>query len=158
MSNPHIMKYKILLTAVIFPFVGAIFSGCSSIFPAEVKTVSFQTDVGKYAYQVEVSDTKEERELGLMHRESLDEDKGMLFIFEDERRVAFWMKNTLISLDMIFMDKNFKVVDFFENVPTCEKEPCPRYIPNNPAMYVVELNAGQIDKMELDRGDLIELN
>ncbi len=118
--------------------------------------IVFKTDNGTHTYKVEIADEKEERNTGLMHRESLDEDKGMIFIYEEEIRPAFWMKNTLIPLDMIFMDKDFKVVDFFVNVQPCKEDPCPHYIPATNAQYIVEFNAGQIGKMGLQKGDVAE--
>lgn len=143
-----VIAIVILLFWFGWPYVAGLFSGGSQIV--------FQTENGTHTYFVEVADEKSERIEGLMHRESLDEDKGMIFIYEEEIKPAFWMKNTLIPLDMVFMDEDFKVVDYFVNVPPCEADPCPHYIPNNDAQYIVELNAGEVGKMGLQRGDLGE--
>lgn len=121
------------------------------------KQFVLHTSQGANTYLVEIADNKEERSLGLMNRDSLDENRGMLFVYEEEIKPGFWMKNTKIPLDMIFMDKNWKVVDYFENVPPCEENPCEHYIPSNPSQYILEVNAGTAAKIMLARGDLAEL-
>jgi len=90
---------------------------------------------------VELAVTPEEKAKGLMHREYLDENKGMLFIFEDEKAPSFWMKNTLIPLDMIFINSDNKIVDILVAEP-CKKDPCKSYTPKADAKYVLEVNAG----------------
>jgi len=97
-------------------------------------------------FTVEIAETSEERSKGLMFRESMREDHGMLFIFDEVAPRSFWMKNTLISLDMIFLDDTLVVVDIKQNVPPCEADPCPAYSSSLPAMYVLELNAGIAEK------------
>jgi len=145
---------KIFQSLLVVSFVSLfLFVGCGS---GGEKQLVFKTDGGITTYKVEVADTKEKRTEGLMYRESLDADKGMIFIYDKEVKPAFWMKNTLISLDMIFMDKDFKVVDYFVDVQPCKSEPCAHYIPSSNAQYIVELNAGQIGKMGLTRGDIAE--
>ena len=121
------------------------------------KNITFNTASGSFVYAVEVSDNRDARMQGLMERESLDEDKGMLFIFEEERIPAFWMKNMKIPLDIIFLDKDYKVVDYFENVPACKADPCPHYLPSINSKYVVELNAGTISTIGLKRGDIMQV-
>ncbi len=149
---------KIFQSLLVASFVSLfLFTGCDffGLFPGE-KEVVFNTDNGTHTYLVEVADEKEERNTGLMNRESLEENRGMIFIYEEEIKPAFWMKNTLIPLDMVFMDEDFKVVDYFVNVQPCEEDPCPHYIPNSNAQYIVEVNAGQVGKMGLERGDVAE--
>lgn len=121
------------------------------------KNIVFNTASGAYTYEVEVSDNRDARMKGLMERETLDDNKGMLFIFEDERIPAFWMKNMKIPLDIVFMDKDYKVVDYYENVPACTADPCPHYLPSVNSKYVAELVAGTIEKIELKRGDLAQV-
>lgn len=146
---------KIFQSLLVASFVSLfLFTGCNLF--SGGKQLVFQTDNGTHVYKVEVADEKEERTKGLMYRESMDEDRGMIFVYEKEIKPAFWMKNTLIPLDMVFMDKDFKVVDYFVNVPPCEEDPCPHYIPSNNAQYIVELNAGEVGKMGLQRGDIAE--
>lgn len=92
---------------------------------------------------VEVVADPETRALGLMHRPSLRADRGMLFLFPDTDVHSFWMKDTLIPLDMIWMDERGGVVDVKANVPPCKADPCPSYTPSGAARYVLELAAGQ---------------
>jgi len=78
-------------------------------------------------YSVEIAADLEAQATGLMHRDHLDRDSGMLFIFSYRNKHAFWMKNTLISLDMIWLDYGRHVVHIEEDVPPCKEDPCPRY-------------------------------
>jgi hypothetical protein len=94
-------------------------------------------------YNVEVAQTRVERFRGLQHRESLDEDAGMLFIFEEDKRHSFWMKDTLLPLDIIWMDEKKRIVTIISHIPPCKMELCPVYSPDQIARYVLELNAGE---------------
>jgi uncharacterized membrane protein (UPF0127 family) len=108
-------------------------------------------------FVVEVADTLEKRTKGLMDRESLAQDKGMLFIFDKEEEYSFWMKNTLIPLDIIWINKDKQVVDIEKNVQPCQTDPCLRYSPDQKAKYVLELNAGQSDQAQIKIGDKLTL-
>lgn len=90
--------------------------------------------------ELAVSDT--ERARGLMFRETLRVDQGMLFVFEEEDVHSFWMKDTWIPLDMIWLDSTKRVIHIEADVPPCREEPCPSYGPLIPARYVLELKAG----------------
>ena len=105
---------------------------------------------------VEVVLKDEERSRGLMFRESLAVDSGMLFIFEKSWPYAFWMKDTLIPLDMIWLDEARKIVHIEKDVPPCTADPCPRYVPAGDALYVLEVNAGYAAKLGLQLGDTAE--
>ena len=89
--------------------------------------------------KVETANDNFERSKGLMFRENLGKDAGMLFIFDSEENRTFWMKNTLIPLDMIFINKELKIVDIKSAVP-CKQEPCLLYKSSKPAKYVLEVN------------------
>lgn len=93
--------------------------------------------------KLEIADTEEKRKVGLMYRKKLPEDQGMLFVFPEEQKRSMWMKNTYISLDMIFMDSKYKVVGVLKNVPPLNEEK--REI-TAPAKYVLEVNAGIADR------------
>jgi len=102
-------------------------------------------EIGDKKISVEVADTPEERGEGLMFREELCEGCGMLFIMEEEIIPRFWMKNTLIPLDMIFISSNLEVVDILRAEP-CEEDPCKVYSPKEKALYVLEVNKGTFDE------------
>ena len=81
-----------------------------------------------------------------MHREQLDQNKGMLFIYNESKISKFWMKNTLIPLDIIWIDGNSKIIHIEKNVQPCITEICKTYGPDIKNKYVLEINAGLIDK------------
>ena len=104
----------------------------------------------------ELSVSDEERQRGLMFREKLRVDQGMLFVFEEESKYAFWMKNTLIPLDMLWIDKDRRIVHIWRNVPPCKEDPCPSYGPDRPGLYVLELASGAADRLGLKLFDRLE--
>lgn len=104
-------------------------------------------------YVVEVADDDEERARGLMFRDKLAEDHGMLFIHDVEEPQAYWMKNTRIPLDILYFDSTRKLVSQQRDVPACTLgDGCPPYPSNAPARYVLELNAGSAEKLGLKDG------
>ena len=102
---------------------------------------------------VELAVTRKEMERGLQRRASLDPRKGMLFIFPREGPYSFWMKDTLIPLDMIWLDESRKVVYIAHQVQPCRSDPCPSYTPSSKALYVLEINAGYAQKLDIHEGD-----
>lgn len=109
-------------------------------------------------FQVELADTDPARQRGLMQRESLASDRGMLFVFEREAPQAFWMKNTLIPLDILYFDQERRLVSISRDVPPCKSALCPSYPSAGPAKYVLELNAGAAAELGIARGDRIEFS
>ncbi|MFA5411984.1 MAG: DUF192 domain-containing protein [Candidatus Micrarchaeia archaeon] len=105
---------------------------------------------------VEVADSMGELEQGLMFRESLPEDEGMLFVFQQPGTYAFWMKNTLIPLDAIYMDANGTIVDIIQ-MDSCISDPCPTYPPDAEALYVLEVNKGFSERHGITEGGRIVL-
>jgi uncharacterized membrane protein (UPF0127 family) len=108
-------------------------------------------------FDVEIAEDDLEREEGLMFREVLREDSGMLFVFPDEDKYGFWMKNTLIPLDIIWIDENKKVIAIKENALPCEEEPCEIYVIDEKVLYVLEINAGLTEKLGVEVGDNVTL-
>jgi uncharacterized protein len=108
--------------------------------------------------QAEIADTTEKRAKGLMYRDSLAKDRGMLFTFAEPQLWTFWMKNTRISLDIIWMDGKKRIVHIERNVPTCPRtdDGCPQYQPNDNAVYVLEVAAGVADALKLQRGSILK--
>ncbi|MCM2313535.1 MAG: DUF192 domain-containing protein [Thermoanaerobaculia bacterium] len=102
---------------------------------------------------VEVASDELTRAQGLMFRSSLGDDRGMLFVFRESAVYPFWMKNTLIPLDIIWIDKTGSIVDIARDVPPCKADPCPSYPPKAAARYVLELAAGQAAARGLGVGD-----
>jgi uncharacterized membrane protein (UPF0127 family) len=106
-------------------------------------------------FRVEIADTPEKQAKGLMFRRCLKEGYGMLFVFPEEEIRSFWMKNTLISLDMIFLNGEKQVVDVYRDVPPCQADPCPSYTSALPARFVLEIAGGLAAKLKLKIGDKI---
>ncbi len=104
-------------------------------------------------FSVEIADTQAGRETGLMNRQHMDPGSGMLFVFENEDVYSFWMKDTLIPLDMVWMDKGGRIVYIERDVQPCEADPCPVYTPPSAALYVLEVNAGISDDYGFAVGD-----
>jgi uncharacterized membrane protein (UPF0127 family) len=102
---------------------------------------------------VEYARDEYSREKGLMYRRSMEEMQGMLFFFEDNAPRSFWMKNTYISLDIIYVDKDKKIVSIQKSaIPLSEES----LSSSKDAMYVVEVNAGFTDKFNIKEGDVIQ--
>jgi uncharacterized membrane protein (UPF0127 family) len=108
-------------------------------------------------FTVELARTSDEQALGLMFRDSLADDHGMLFLFPGEARRSFWMKNTRIPLDIFYFDANLRLVSVAENAQPCRSQRCPPYPSAAPAQYVLELRAGKAAELDVRPGDVLEL-
>lgn len=110
---------------------------------------------GKFirAIDIEIADDDYQRETGLMHRSSLKEYQGMLFTFDQEEQRAFYMKNTLIPLDIIYLNKDGIIVSFAENAKPKDLSSLPSQVP---AQYVLEINGGLSEEWILEVGDRVE--
>ncbi len=107
---------------------------CQTVLPTTVIKTQTQN------FEVEVATTPQQRTQGLMHRTNLPKNHGMLFIFETEDLYGFWMKNTHIPLDIVWISQDKTVVDI-QTVPPCTTESCPTFTPKQKAQYVLEVNA-----------------
>lgn len=143
-----IMVKNLLL--IIFISELAILGGCK-------KNMQSSACFGNHCFLIEISKTDQERQQGLMFRKYLGRNKGMLFIFEKEDIYPFWMKNTLIPLDIIWINSNKEVVFIARNAIPCKDNPCPSINPQRLAKYVLELNAGTADQTGLKSGDKLIL-
>ena len=115
-------------------------------------------EIGGKRYAVEVADDNEERARGLMFRDELPADRGMLFVHDREEPLAYWMKNTKIPLDILYFDTQRRLVAQQRDVPPCTLgDGCPPYPSQAPARYVLELNAGQAEQLKLQVGDELRL-
>lgn len=106
----------------------------------------------KVKIEIEIADTDYERQLGLMNRLSMNEKQGMLFIFPEDAIQSFWMRNTLIPLDMIFVNSNKQIVTIHRNTKVLSDQSYPS---TAPARYVLEVNAGFTDKYKISVEDKI---
>jgi uncharacterized membrane protein (UPF0127 family) len=110
-------------------------------------------ELGGHQYSIEIADDDAERARGLMFRDAMETDHGMLFIHEREEPQAYWMKNTRIPLDILYFDDQRRLVSQQRDVPPCSLgDQCPPYPSDAPARYVLELNAGQAARLKLEEG------
>ena len=114
--------------------------------------------LGGKRFTVEIADTQEKHALGLMFRDSMPADAGMLFIFPNEAPRSFWMRNTRIPLDIIYFNKNLELVSVSADTPPCKVRQCPGYPSAGPAMYVLELNAGMVADLGVGPGARLTLD
>ena len=112
-----------------------------------------QICINEKCFNIELAKTESERKQGLMYRTHLNEDSGMLFLFQEESKHAFWMKNTLLPLDLIWIDKNKDIIKIKKETPPClETTLCPSYFPDSDSLYVLEINGGLTEKYNIIPG------
>lgn len=114
-------------------------------------------ELGGKSFAVEIADSSEEQALGLMFRDSMPPDRGMLFIFPNEAPRSFWMKNTRIALDIMYFDEDLRLVSISADTQPCRVRHCPPYPSIAPAKYVLELNAGTAAELGVGLGDKLIL-
>ncbi len=127
-----------------------VISGSIAAQPIEIR-------LGEEIFELEVVDDQESREKGLMGRESLGENEGMIFDFPKDTRPAIWMRNMVISLDLLFLDEQGTIVQIFQRVPPCEAMPCDIYQAERPLRFVIEVAAGTASRLGLEPGQQIDL-
>jgi uncharacterized membrane protein (UPF0127 family) len=115
-------------------------------------------ELGGKRFSVEIADTREKQALGMMYRDHMPSDEGMLFIFQNEAPRSFWMKNTRIPLDILYFDKDLKMVSASLDAQPCRVSRCPSYPSVVPAMYVLELNGGTASELGVGPGDRLSLD
>jgi uncharacterized membrane protein (UPF0127 family) len=119
--------------------------------PVHPEPLIADTDKGERSFTIEIADDPGERSRGLMFRREMDDDHGMLFIFEQSQPVGFWMKNTPLPLDLVFIGEDGKVRAIERGEPFSEAP----IAPGEPVQFVLELNAGTAAEAGIDNGDLI---
>jgi len=132
-----------------------VYSECQKI--ADKNSITIFTGAGPVKIRVEFARTPEEWQKGLMNRSSLPKNSGMLFIFPDEKDRSFWMKDTLMPLDIIFVSSVGRVNEITTLNPCQKTEICQSYNSKTPAQYVLEINAGQTEKWKIMEGDILEI-
>ncbi|MDT8409773.1 MAG: DUF192 domain-containing protein [Wenzhouxiangellaceae bacterium] len=111
--------------------------------------------VGGQRYFVEIADEPAEQARGLMFRDELGQNEGMLFIWRRAEPRAFWMRNTRVPLDIVYIGPDWKIVAWSLNTPPCRTRSCPNYPSGAPAQYVLEVNAGEMERLGVDIGDRV---
>jgi uncharacterized protein len=111
---------------------------------------------GEVVVPVEIADSPEERQVGLMNRESLPEDAGMIFLFDQDEDGGFWMKDTLIPLSIAFADADGTIVSILDMEP-CEADPCEIYEPGVSYRSALEVNQGAFSRWGVQEGDRLTL-
>jgi uncharacterized membrane protein (UPF0127 family) len=111
---------------------------------------------GSVLLTIEIAETPEQRSRGLMGRESLAEDSGMVFVFFEETSSGFWMKDTLIPLSIAFFDRSGTIVDILDMEP-CRSEPCEVYTPDSPYWGALEVSRGMFADWAVSEGDDISV-
>ena len=138
----------ILIALLILPLAGCLEEKVDDIYRLSIETESGK----KHKFNIELAQTPQEQMRGLMHRTEMAEDAGMLFIFETEREARFWMKNTLIPLDMIFIRADGTIHRIHENAIPHDLTGVPS---EGPVKAILELNGGVSTKLGLDKGDKV---
>jgi uncharacterized membrane protein (UPF0127 family) len=158
--RPRTFKFNVSYFLVsIFILFAVCLVSCGNPKPPQIEQVSVNQKnkttllINNKEIVVEIVSSPEERALGLMFRQSLKENEGMLFIFEEKGIYPFWMKNTGIPLSIAFIDENYMIIDVLEMVPNQEVI---RYSPYQPFLYALEMNQGWFFKNDIKIGDKIE--
>jgi uncharacterized protein len=109
-------------------------------------------DQSMITIDIEIADDEAKREVGLMGRSVMEERQGMLFVFNEEQYASFWMRNTILSLDMIFVNKQRQIITIHKNTKPFSEDSYPAA---GLTLYVLEVNAGFTDKYGIKEGDMI---
>jgi len=118
----------------------------------ELSFIDKKTQEVLFKINIEIASTDMEKAMGLMYRREMNENEGMLFLFETETTQLFYMRNTIIPLDIIYVNSKFEIVDIYKNTKVLDETSLPS---KAPARYVVEINAGLCDKYNIKEGDKI---
>lgn len=116
-----------------------------------------QVRLGSETFELEVVDDEASRNQGLMGRQALGANEGMLFDFPAGTRPAIWMRNMLISLDLLFVDEQGTLTQIFPSVPPCRAMPCAIYRADRPVRFVIEVPAGTAERLGIDVGEQLDL-
>ena len=112
---------------------------------------------GGEVLRVELADTPSRRHRGYMYRERIGPEDGMLFVFPEDGIYPFWMKNTRISLDILWLAEDGTIVHVEPRVPPCREDPCESVWPMARARFVLEIPAGTAARLQLERGGGLEV-
>ncbi len=145
-------------------FLSFLFQGCNS----SHSTTFYSVDIGGEQFQLELMLDRTTRTNGMMHRTSFPENGGLLFVFPDSSIRSFWMKNCLIDIDLIYLDSRGTITTLYQmpiELPKGEQESdwvyegrLSHYYSNGPSRFVIELEAGSIDRLHLKVNQRIPLD
>lgn len=172
MENRKTKKHSIYFSLVTILILGTVLSSCQKQ-PDDIKIdTTNNKDAGKIQFKkqgevyfqdsakklikeidVEIAESEETRHLGLMYRENMQETQGMLFLFPNEEYQSFYMKNTIIPLDIIFINSKKQIVKIHRKTEPHSEKSLPSL---KPSRYVVEVNGGFTEKFNIKEGDYIE--
>jgi uncharacterized protein len=146
-----------MLVAIATGFIALVSSGQvpadsrAMVLATDPDRLTIETAKGERSFSIEIAGTPAERERGLMHRETMADDHGMLFVFEDERQVGFWMKNTVMPLDLLFIGHDGMIKAVLPGEPFSEAV----ITPGVPVRFVLELKAGTAAAAGIAPGDKV---
>jgi len=138
-----------ILRRLLLPLAALLFWGQATL-AASINEVTIVTAQGRHVFKIELAATPDTRRQGLMHRRELGRDAGMLFIFERRGPRSFWMKNTLIPLDMLFLEGDGRIVHVHHNAQPHSLTPI---APRAEAVAVLEINGGRSRQLGIQAGD-----
>jgi uncharacterized membrane protein (UPF0127 family) len=148
------VRARAALAAALFSFAATavcVADNQAQVLPVDPTPLVAETDNGERAFKIEIADDQAERTAGLMYRNFLPDNQGMLFIFDQTQQVGFWMKDTPLPLDLIFIDEGGRVAGIREGKPLSEA----LISPGVPVRFVLELKKGTAAKAGIEDGDVI---
>jgi uncharacterized membrane protein (UPF0127 family) len=140
------MKILFILVALLF------LTACSSN-PPQLPQVT----LANHTFDIEIAESPEARTRGLMYRDELPDDQGMLFIYDESNKRSFWMKNMRFSIDILYFNSEKKLTQIYHNVPPCSVDPCEHYPSSSYTQYILEIPAGTSEKIGAKVGDKLSL-
>lgn len=152
-----ILSLLFFISVLVFVFIND-----ARFFASEEDEEPYQLEKGHVEWrnrplklQVEIADNRIERAVGLMYRKELASDRGMVFLYQQEQPLKVWMKDMLFAIDVIFLSANGEIVSLLQNLPPCRRKPCEIFASTADAQYILEVNAGFIDKNAVKLGDVL---
>jgi uncharacterized membrane protein (UPF0127 family) len=140
------------LIAAVVALVLLLVSAAPAAFGQSLDKLEIASANGPHVFNVEIADNEVKREIGLMYRRFLPENRGMLFDFKEEAPVSFWMKNTYIPLDMVFISRRGVVTKIVANAEPLSETPIPS---GGPVLGVLEINGGLAARLGIKQGDRV---
>lgn len=146
-----VARNKIIIFTV-FILITAIIWNLFFVWAKDTVNISFYNNQQKLTeINAKIARTNAQKQMGLMFEKKLANNQGMIFVYEQEKILNFWMKNMSFDLDMIFLDSNKQIVSIIKNVPACRQDNCQTYQSEQPASYCLEVPAGFVDKHQINK-------